>query len=251
MMAHGGAAPERHDEHPSLALLWSGGMLVLSLTVPGGAGVALCIAAIFFHAIVIRGLSPYLLMRRVRVPLLFALMGAATLPLEVGWSNGRPTLGLSSERAFADALLLFFRSSSAILAMATLFLSERLEGLLAALARLGLPATVVELAHLVYASIHDLMGALESMELAAEARLGFSTTRNRIRSAGLLASGLWLQALLNGRRKQQGLATRGLESFNFLSTVEIPRLTLVETLCAASVFAVLIGASFALRSLMP
>jgi cobalt/nickel transport system permease protein len=232
-----------------MTLFWSGGLLLLSLTLPGAAGSGLCIATTLLYATAFRRLSIKLLIERVRLPLIFALLATATLPVELDWNGHGPRLFLASGKTFETVFLVLLRSSSAILAMGVLFLTERIEGILAALARLGVPMAIVELAHLVYATIHDLMTALESMEIASEARLGFSSLRNRIRTAGLMASGLWLRALLTARRKQQGLSTRDLESFHFVSSVEIPRLTVSQAIAVTVALAAIASLSLTLEAL--
>ena len=137
-------------------------------------------------------------------PMGFVVTGAATLLVTVG-ADG---LGIAPN-GLGEAVALTLRAGAATAAMLTLALTTPATDLVAGLARLRVPAELIELALLIYRFLFLLGDTLATMQAAQEARLGHVGWRRRIRSSGLLAANLLPRALDRAHRMEAGLAARG------------------------------------------
>ncbi len=137
-------------------------------------------------------------------PMGFVLTGAATLLFTVGGDG----IGIAPN-GLGEAAALTLRAGAATAAMLTLALTTPATDLVAGLARLRVPADLIELALLIYRFLFLLGDTLATMQAAQEARLGHVGWRRRIRSSGLLAANLFPRALDRAQRMEAGLAARG------------------------------------------
>ena len=179
------------------------GLLAVSLAFPPWPTAA-GVLAVAFAAALAAGVSPGAWVRVMAPPLGFVLTGAATLLVSVG-ADG---IALAPDGLSAAAALTL-RASAATAALLLLALTTPATDLVAALARLKVPAEIVELALLVYRFLFVLADTLAAMQAAQEARLGHVGWRRRIRSSGLIAAALLPRAMDRARRLETGLAARG------------------------------------------
>lgn len=180
------------------------GLLAVSLAFPpwptAGAVLAVAVAATVGAA----GVPVRTWGAAMAAPLGFVLTGAATLLFTLGGDG----LGLAPNGLGAAAELTL-RASAAAAALLFLALTTPATDLVAGLARLRVPAEIVELALLIYRFVFVLSDTLIAMQAAQEARLGHVGWRRRIRSSGLIAANLLPKALDRAHRLETGLAARG------------------------------------------
>lgn len=142
--------------------------------------------------------------RAMAVPLGFVLTGAATLLVTVG-----PDGVALAPNGLAQALGLTLRAGAATSALLLLALTTPATDLVAGLARLRVPAEIIETALLIYRFVFVLADTFATMRDAQEARLGHVGWRRRIRSSGLLAANLLPRAMDRAHRMEIGLSARG------------------------------------------
>jgi cobalt/nickel transport system permease protein len=145
--------------------------------------------------------------RAVRLPLAFILIGALTTVVEVGPGG----VGWAPDAAAQAGALVghSLAGSAAVLLLAT---TTPMSDLLPALRRLRVPATVVEVASVVYRLLFLLLTSLTTIREAQTARMGYATVRGSYRSSGALAAAVLTRSWDRARRLQDGLAGRGLET---------------------------------------
>lgn len=90
-----------------------------------------------------------------------------------------------------------------------LALTTPLVDLIALMNRLRAPALVVELLSIVYRSIFILLDSLDRMRVAQDSRLGYAGLRQSFRSAGVLASRLFIDAYRRAQRMYLAQLSRG------------------------------------------
>ncbi|MCZ2829976.1 cobalt ECF transporter T component CbiQ [Modestobacter sp. VKM Ac-2986] len=145
--------------------------------------------------------------RAVRVPLAFIALGALTTVVEVG-SGG---LGWAPDAAARAGGLVghAVAGSAAVLLLAT---TTPMSDLLPALARLRVPAAVIEVASVTYRMLFVLLTSLSTIREAQTARMGHAGLRASYRSSGMLAAAVLTRSWDRARRLQDGLAGRGMET---------------------------------------
>lgn len=160
--------------------------------------------AAFGRALLAEGLFLLLSVAGVAVSISLGPAGPAAWRLGPLWLNTSPeALGLASR--------LLARALGSAAALNFLILTTPLTDLIELLRRLRVPETLIELMTLIYRAIFVLLESLERMRTAQDARLGFSSPRRAMRSAGLLGSQLFLDAYRRSRRLQVALESRGLD----------------------------------------
>jgi len=145
--------------------------------------------------------------RAVRVPLAFIALGAVTTVVEVG-SGG---FGWAPDAAARAGGLVghAVAGSAAVLLLAT---TTPMSDLLPALARLRVPAAVIEVASVTYRMLFVLLTSLTTVREAQTARMGHAGLRNSYRSSGMLAAAVLTRSWDRARRLTDGLAGRGMEA---------------------------------------
>jgi cobalt/nickel transport system permease protein len=147
--------------------------------------------------------------------LVLAVVGVAlslslTPPPDQAWvGHVGPLWVSSSPPALETALLLVTRALGSAAAMNFLALTTPLVDLIDLLRRLRVPPLVIDLMTLIYRYIFTLLESLQRMYTAQDARLGYGGWRQRMRSAGLLASRLFVEAYGRSQRLQTALESRG------------------------------------------
>ena len=144
--------------------------------------------------------------RAVRVPLVFIVIGALTAVVEVGDGIGwAPDAAARAGGLVGHSLA----GSAAVLLLAT---TTPMSDLLPALARLRVPAAVIEVASVTYRMLFVLLTSLSTIREAQTARMGHASLRSSYRSAGMLAAAVLTRSWDRARRLQDGLAGRGMET---------------------------------------
>ena len=96
--------------------------------------------------------------------------------------------------SLTEAVRVFSVSLACVAATLALALTTPMVDLTEQLRRWHVPALFVELMTLVYRFIFVLLETMQAMRIAQEARLGYSSVQRWLRSAGMLASNLYLRA---------------------------------------------------------
>jgi cobalt/nickel transport system permease protein len=151
------------------------------------------------------GLGVRRLLRAVRGPLVFVVVGA--LPLL--FSVGGPTLVRLDPGGVGAALALAGRATAALLCLLLFAATTPLADTLPRLVRLGVPAAVVDVAGLVYRLLFLLLDRIAAVRAAQAGRLGFRSFRTTFRSVAGQAGAVFVSAFDRARRMEQGLALRG------------------------------------------
>ncbi|TDB78084.1 cobalt ECF transporter T component CbiQ [Micromonospora sp. KC723] len=200
--AHTGAWRSRHPAEKALLSL---GLLACAVSLPPWPGAALSGTAATLLLVGPARVSPVLVLRAARVPLLF--VATSTVPLLVtvpaatrltvdpaGWALAAQTAGRS---VAALACLLLFSATTP------------LSDVLPRLHRLGVPPAVSEVAALTYRMLFLLVDSVRAVREAQAARLGFRTWRTTYRSLAGQAGAVFVRAFHRARRLEEGLALRG------------------------------------------
>lgn len=72
-----------------------------------------------------------------------------------------------------------------------------------------MPVLLLDVMQTMYRFIFLLLDTMERMVIAQQSRLGYATWRTSMRSSGIVASRVWLDAYQRSRRMQQALDSRG------------------------------------------
>jgi cobalt/nickel transport system permease protein len=94
-------------------------------------------------------------------------------------------------------------------AMNFLALSTPLVDLVELLRRWRVPVVLIDLASVMYRFVFVLLESMQRMYTAQQSRLGYATRRAALRSSGLLASRLFVDAYQRSTRMQTALESRG------------------------------------------
>jgi cobalt/nickel transport system permease protein len=154
----------------------------------------------------------------IRLPIGFILIGVLTIAV-VGVPGDAPDalvvvpVGPWTVGATVGSLLEAGRVLSVSLASVSLTLALALTtpmvDLTEQLRRWHVPVLFVELMTLIYRFIFVLLETAQAIRLAQEARLGYSSWRRWLRSAGMLASNLYLRANVRASALFTALSARG------------------------------------------
>jgi len=106
------------------------------------------------------------------------------------------------------ALLVLLRASAGLLVMLFFATSTPIPHLAQALRQLHFPRYLIELVVLVYRYAFLLLEQLETMYTAAQCRVGFRGTRNKLRTTGKLAVGMFIRSMDVADRSQTALYCR-------------------------------------------
>lgn len=148
----------------------------------------------------------------------FLVLAALGIAISVQPAAGSPDAsGLSlgaAQLAWSDASLdaaarAIGRALAGCAAVNLLAFTTPLVDLIALLRRLRAPVLLVELLSIVYRSIFVLLDSLERMRLAQDSRLGYASLRQAFRSAGVLASRLFIDAYQRAQRMNTAQLSRG------------------------------------------
>lgn len=183
------------------------GLVLAALLLPPWPGSVLVAATAIGLALWGSRTPPRLLLRALSVPLVFIVVGAAsvaiTIAVEPNWSIGVTDESLSRAAGVAGHAL------AGTLAVLLLALTTPMVDILAGLGRLRVPGPCIEVVAVMYRMLFILLDTTRAIHASQNARLGYSTASRSLRSAGALCSAVLLHAWGRARRLEQGLAGRG------------------------------------------
>jgi cobalt/nickel transport system permease protein len=191
--------------HPGEKAVLAFGLLCCAVGLPPWPGALVAGVAALALLLGPAGLGARLLLRAARGPLVFVVVGA--LPLL--FSVGGPTLVRLDPGGVGAALALAGRATAALLCLLLFAATTPLADTLPRLARLGVPAAVVDVAGLVYRLLFLLLDRIAAVRAAQAGRLGFRDWRTTFRSVAGQAGAVFVSAFDRARRMEQGLALRG------------------------------------------
>jgi cobalt/nickel transport system permease protein len=198
----------------ALACLVIGGCLLLDTPAVGVVAVAwMAVLAVFWAGVPARVVGRVLLAEGLFLAL--AVVGVAlsfgTAPLPAPFQSIQvgPLWVGTSPASLALAALLVSRALGCAAAMNFLALSTPLVDLVELLRRWRVPVVLIDLASVMYRFVFVLLESMQRMHTAQQSRLGYATRRAALRSSGLLASRLFVDAYQRSTRMQTALESRG------------------------------------------
>jgi cobalt/nickel transport system permease protein len=197
--------------HLGERLWWSGGLLAAAVTLPVWPAAPLVLGAVAVSCR-LAALPLGEVLRILRAPAGFVAAGVvvSTVSIQPGWP---PTVGLGDPRA---GLTLAGRAIAAGAAAVLFACTVPLPALLARARRWRVPASVCELAMLMYRMVAVGLERARWQRLAQESRGGYLGVRRSVRSIGALAAAAFVGSIGQAERLATGLAAR-----NFDGTVHL------------------------------
>lgn len=110
-----------------------------------------------------------------------------------------------------QAVLVLARAFGAVTSLYLLALTTPLPEMVGLLRRLRVPHLLLELMVLAYRQLFTLLEMAHDIRVAQQARLGYATTGNRLRSLAALGANLALRSHWRARQLHRGLLARGFE----------------------------------------
>lgn len=184
--------------HPAVgggAFLWMIGLLISIAGVPLRVVVRLLIAQGLFLGLAVIGVALSVSTSAPPAPFRSVALGPF-------WISTSPA-------ALDQTLLLLSRAGGSVSALSFLTLTTPMVDLFEGLRRLRVPVLLLDVMQTMYRFIFLLLDTMERMVIAQQSRLGYATWRTSMRSSGIVASRVWLDAYQRSRRMQQALDSRG------------------------------------------
>ncbi len=199
----------------------SGGLILTAVWLPAWPGSVMVALAVLFLGVFSAGTSPRVLVRAMRAPVTFIAIGAVSVAITV---TASPTWSIDITReSLQRAGGVAAHAVAGTLAVLLLALTTPMADLLTGLRRLRVPAACVEVAALMYRLLFILLDTTQQVRISQQARLGYSTPRKSLRSAGALTGIVLTRAWDRARRLEQGMAGRGYT--DTLHTLDAPAST--------------------------
>jgi cobalt/nickel transport system permease protein len=199
-------------------VLLTAGLIVVALCLPPWPASVLVAAMAAGLAVLAAGTPLSLLVRALRAPVAFIVVGvvsvAVTITAAPSWSVTVTSASIQRSAELAS------HAVAGTLAVLLLALTTPMVDLLNGLRRLRVPDPCIEIASLMYRLLFILLDTTRTMRSSQAARLGFSTPRRSMRSAGSLTAAVLTSAWGRAQRLERGLAARGY--VDTLATLESP-----------------------------
>lgn len=199
-VAHGNRWRPRHPGEKAFLAL---GLLGLAVTLPPWPGAVLCGAAAVTALLAGARIPARTVLRLLRLPLGFVLVGALPLLVTVG---GDPWIAPAPGGPLRAAELVG-RSLAAVSCLVLFAATTPVADTLPRLRRL--PPAVVEITLLIYRMLFLLLESLRAVREAQTLRMGFGTWRSTYRSLAGQGGAVFVRAFDRARRLEAGLACRG------------------------------------------
>ena len=206
LCAHTNRLRTRHAAEKMLA---AGGTMLLALLAPPLHGGTVIFLLMALATLGVAGIPWRHYLHAVLTPVGFLLAGAVSLCISLSFSPRGHWIFCWAPDGGLHALQVSLRALACLSCLLFLAFTTPIASQMLVLRRLRAPASIVELALLIYRFIFVLMATVETMINAQAARLGYVTIRSSFRSLGLLAAAFFHQALDRARRLEDGLAARG------------------------------------------
>lgn len=180
-----------------------------------------------------------LLVRSMRPPLVFIGLGAVSVAVTVTVTPHFSVAITSASLTRAGEVT--GRALAGTLSVLLLAVTTPVSDILAGLRRLRVPEACVDVAALMYRMLFILLDSLGTIRESQTARLGYTSPRRAMTSAGLLGAAVLTRAWDRARRLEAGLAGR--EFTTSMHTVEYrrsssPRFVMVSVTVLAAIAAV-------------
>ncbi|NJN65593.1 MAG: cobalt ECF transporter T component CbiQ [Chloroflexaceae bacterium] len=178
-----------------VATAWMGGLTVVRAGVPWAVVGRVLLAEGLFLVLAVVGVALSFSTSPPPPPFRSFQVGAL-------WIGGNPA-------SFSLAGLLVSRALGCAAAMNFLALTTPLMDLVHLLRQLRMPPVLIDLICVMYRFVFILLERMQRMHTAQQSRLGYATRRAALRSSGLLASRLFVDAYQRSTRMQTALESRG------------------------------------------
>ncbi|MEV4813365.1 cobalt ECF transporter T component CbiQ [Micromonospora avicenniae] len=193
------------SRHPAEKAMLSLGLLACAVALPPWPGALFSGGAAAVLLVGPARVSPAVVLRAARVPLLF--VATSTVPLLV--TMHAPARLTVDAAGVVPAAQTAGRSVAALICLLLFSATTPLSDVLPRLHRLGVPPAVTEVAALTYRMLFLLVDSVRAVREAQAARLGFRTWRTAYRSLAGQAGAIFVRAFSRARRLEEGLALRG------------------------------------------
>lgn len=178
---------------PGAKILFSACGMVAAFLAPFPAA-ALGVATLFWLLACLGAGVAWGLYLRIAAPALgFLALSCLPLFISLEMSDQEGLLVTFSSQAENQVLSLASRSLAALTALLFMVLTTQLTDLIACLRRVGIPGTLLDLMIVCYRMLFVFSKALQDMRTAQQARLGYTTSGNALRSLSLLVAELAAQ----------------------------------------------------------
>ncbi len=156
-------------------------------------------------------------MKLLVIPLVFLLIGAATIAVEIsGQSYGLFAfvhfegiyIGVS-EAGLIKSMQIFLRALGAVSCLYYLTLNTPMIDIFASMKKLKMPLLVIEMMSLIYRFIFILIYTAETMIIAQSSRLGYTGVKSGYRSLSHLIASLFVRSYQQADRIYTSLEARG------------------------------------------
>ncbi len=191
------------------------GTLAAVLLLPAWPATPVVVAGLTAVALIAARVRPGAWLAAVAAPLVFVLVGAASVAVQVG---ARPWVSAESVH---QALTVLGRGSAGACALILLAATTPMVDLLDAMRRLRIPAPLLDIAALMYRLVFVVWDSAATIREAQAGRLGYSTARASRHSFGALGAGLLVRSWRRARRLEDGMAGRGYDGD--IRTLPTPR----------------------------
>jgi len=169
-----------------------------------------------FCGIRFSGIAPRAYAALMAVPEAFVVVGVITVALRVGQTPpGLLSVHMAgvyvgfSEESLVRAANLLLKSMGCVASQYFLLLTTPVPAVIGLLYRSPLPRVFSELTMLTYRFIHDLLGTLWQMNVSRKLRLGERRRMDAIRSAALVASGVFVRSFKRSEAVYAAMELRG------------------------------------------
>ncbi len=143
--------------------------------------------------------------RCARAPAVFIVVAAASTAVSVDFAAWRIAV---TQQAASTAVALGFRAFTASVAMLVFASTTPMTTMMSSLRRLGVPAACVDVISVMYRLVFVLLESVSVIRQAQAGRLGYTTARRSLNSAGLLTAAILTRSWIHARRLEIGLVGR-------------------------------------------
>ncbi|WP_081637004.1 cobalt ECF transporter T component CbiQ [Rhodococcus aetherivorans] len=236
-------SPWRQKSVAEKAVLY-GGVTVLALTLPPWPTIPLLLSVCLITSKP-AGIRLGHMLRCARGPATFILLAAASTMLSVDLNNWQLSV---PQGGVVHGATLAARAITASIAMLMFASTTPLTTVMGSLRRLGVPGPCIDVVTVMYRLVFVLLESISVIRQAQISRLGYSTARRTLNSAGLLTAAVLTRAWSQASRLEMGLAGR---DFGIsMPTLDEPIVNWRFIGACALTFSAIVGASL-LEGILP
>lgn len=187
-------------------VILSAGLVACAAALPSWPG-ALLVTAVAVGCALLGARTPWRLwLRAARAPAAFVLLGAISIAITVSTEPG-PALGVDADslRRAGDVTLHAVAGTTSVLLLAV---STPMVDILDGLRRWRVPSVCIDVAALMYRMVFVLLDSVFVIRESQASRLGYSSTRRALASAGALTAAVLIKSWDRAYRLEAGLAGR-------------------------------------------